>query len=230
MRLKILQRAAGLFPGISRHDQWLLLSCLFSLLLLGARVIASGEWLFIFLPWNLFLAAVPFFISRMVSQRPGWIENKWIFSLLFILWLLFIPNSFYILTDLFHLEVREKSSLWFDLVLIFSFAWNGLLLGILSVNRMERIMLYGYRIRHPFLFLLPVMWLIAFGVYIGRFLRFNSWDVIANPFRLIGDIGYMLLNPFDHMYLWGMITCFALFMTIIYLSVKEAGKNLLSKD
>ena len=109
----------------------------------------------------------------------------------------------------------------FDLTLIFSFAWNGLLLGILSVRQMEKLITRQFRIRHSILFIFPVMWLIAFGVYIGRFLRFNSWDVIYNPFGLINEIGYMMIHPFEHFTIWGMIGCFAAFMTIAYLSLRK---------
>lgn len=208
-------------------DKLLIISAAFSLLLVSARAVVTGQPLFLFLPWNLFLAAVPYFVSTKLINKPAWINNKKVFSLLFIVWLLFIPNSFYILTDLFHLKLREGSSLWFDLLLIFSFAWNGLLLGILSVRQMEKIIFHCFHLRNYFLFLFPVMWLIAFGVYIGRYLRFNSWDMITDPFQLLGDIGYMLFNPFDHMYSWAMISCFAVFMTIIYLSIKRIAGSIL---
>jgi uncharacterized membrane protein len=208
-------------------DKLLIISASFSLILVAARAIVTREILFIFLPWNLFLAAIPCFISTQLINRPAWINNKKIFGLLFVVWLLFIPNSFYILTDLFHLKLRERSSLWFDLLLIFSFAWNGLLLGILSVRQMEKIVFNCFHFRSHFVFLFPIMWLIAFGVYIGRYLRFNSWDMITDPFQLLGDIGYMLFNPSDHLYSWAMISCFAVFMTIIYLSIKRIGGSVL---
>ncbi len=205
-------------------EKLLLLSCLFSVLLVIIRAVVTGRLLFVFLPWNLFLAAVPYGISSLLARKP--ITRHWRTLLLFAAWLLFIPNSFYIITDLFHLKLREESSRWFDLTLIFSFAWNGLLLGILSVRQMEKLAVTNLRIRHSFYFLFPVMWLIALGVYIGRFLRFNSWDVITNPFQLIADIGYMLVHPFSHAYTWGMIGCFAVFMTLIYLSLKGVGRTI----
>lgn len=205
-------------------EKWLLLSCLFSLLLEVARIIITGSLLFAFMPWNLFLAFVPYYISSQLEKRPGWIENKWKFVVVIAVWLLFLPNSFYIITDLFHLEFQEGSSRWFDLTLIFSFAWNGLLLGILSIRQIERIFRHCFQYKNEFLFLLPVMWLNAWGIYIGRFMRFNSWDILTNPFELFADIGYMLIHPFRNMYPWGMIMVFAIFMTIIYMSVKRMAK------
>jgi uncharacterized membrane protein len=115
---------------------------------------------------------------------------------------------------------------WFDLTLIFSFAWNGLILGILSVRQMERIVQHSFRIRNEFIFLFPVMWLIGLGVYIGRYMRFNSWDLVANPFNLLADIGYMFIHPFRNFSEWAMIGCFSVFTTIMYISVKRIGKTI----
>jgi uncharacterized membrane protein len=208
-------------------EKWLIISCMFSLLLVMSRVIVTGNLTFLFLAWNLFLAYVPYFISRKLEQSPRLVENIWKFALVFIVWLLFIPNSFYILTDLFHVDdLKGDRPRWFDLTLILSFAWNGLLLGILSVRQMEKIFLYCLHIRNRFFFLYPVMWLNALGIYIGRYMRFNSWDVVTNPFQLLGDIGNMLLHPFQHIYPWGMICCFSVLMTIIYMSVQRMAKML----
>jgi uncharacterized membrane protein len=69
-----------------------------------------------------------------------------------------------------------------------------------------------------------VMWLNAFGIYIGRFLRFNSWDIILNPFSLFGEIAGMFLNPYDYRYVWAMSFCFAFFMVIIYYTIKKLSQ------
>jgi uncharacterized membrane protein len=209
----------------SEMEKWLIISCLFSLILVGFRICITGDIkTYLFLPWNLLLAYVPYFISHKLQQHPGWIKTKWKFNLVFIAWILFIPNSFYILTDLFHLDLKEESAPWFDLTMLLSFAWNGLLLGVLSVRQMEKIFLPYFGIRSEFFFLYPVMWLNAFGIYIGRYMRFNTWDVITNPFELFGDILYMLVHPFRHFPQWSMICCFSILMTIIYLSIKRIAK------
>jgi uncharacterized membrane protein len=207
-------------------EKLLIISALFSILLLSARVIITNKLLFVFLPWNLFLAWVPYQISTALMQKPGLVERRWKLGALCIAWILFIPNAFYILTDLFHLQLREESTRWFDLTLIFSFAWNGLLLGILSVRQMEKIASHVVGLKSEWLFLAPVMWLIALGIYIGRFMRFNSWDVITNPFTLFGEIGFMLIHPFRHFVSWSTIACFAIFMTIIYISIKRLAREI----
>jgi uncharacterized membrane protein len=189
-------------------------------------MIATERLLFLFLPWNLFLAFIPYAITKWLMAHPDWIENKLKLCFIFIIWLLFIPNSFYILTDLYHLELSKDSPRWFDLTLIFSFAWIGMLLGILAVSKMETIFRLFLKNKNILLFIYPVMWLNAWGIYIGRYLRFNSWDIITSPFSLFGDIAEMFLNPFRYTYAWGMIFCFSVFMTLVYLSIKKINLSL----
>jgi uncharacterized membrane protein len=158
-------------------------------------------------------------------QHPQWIETKWKFALIAIAWLLFIPNSFYIITDLFHLEERFVIPLWFDLALLFSFAWNGLILGILSVRQMEKIWETKWQWSELF-FIYPVMFLNAFGIYIGRYLRYNSWDVISNPLGLTQDIVYLIMHPIRNRFDWSMIFCFSVFITLLYLTIKKLSKEI----
>jgi uncharacterized membrane protein len=205
-------------------EKILLLSSLFSVVLVIIRVAMTGSRMFLFLPWNLLLAFIPYYITKKLMNNPARIESKWKLIAASLLWLLFIPNSFYIITDLFHLGKYDEAPRWFDLTLIFSFAWNGLMLGIVSVKQMESITKLYLAPRYGWLFIYAVMWLNAFGIFIGRFLRFNSWDIITNPFSLINEIMAMVLHPFDYMYVWGMICFFAVLMTIMYVTVRRIGE------
>jgi uncharacterized membrane protein len=206
-------------------DQVLMLSCLFSLALVSARYIYTGERIFLFLPWNLFLAFLPYMVSRRLAANPAWMGSRVKFLFAFIVWLLFIPNSFYIITDLFHLGKSDEMPLWYDLSLIFSFAWNGLLTGILSVRQVERIIQKTFPRVSGVWFVIPVMGLNAFGIYIGRYLRFNSWDVLVNPFGLAGEILYLIIHPLRNMKDWAMIFCFTLLMVLIYESLKKVSRT-----
>ena len=205
----------------SEIDRILTLSMAFSALLVVARILYTGELTFIFLNWNLFLAYLPYALSKALLTQPHRAKSKWKFAGCFIVWLLLIPNAFYIITDLFHLGNYYAVPLWFDLALILSFAWNGLLLGILSVRHMEKVLQVFMVNKTEWLFIYPIMWLNALGVYIGRYLRFNSWDVITNPFALMSDIITILLHPIQYKYAWGMICCFSVFMTLMYLTIKK---------
>lgn len=224
---KILQLPAYLFKIYalkSEIDRLLFLSVCFSTFLLLARVFYTGSSYFLSLEWNLFLAFTPYYLSSWLHRKPQRISNKWTLSLVLLVWILFIPNSFYIITDLFHLGETGHAPLWYDLMLLLSFAWNGLMMGILSVRQMEKIMQGYYFDKHELLFIYPVMWLNALGVFIGRYWRFNSWDIITNPFRLIFDILDLVMHPLLYKNAWGMIFCFSVFMTLLYLTVKRVSR------
>jgi uncharacterized membrane protein len=215
-----------LYFAKSELERLLMLSCLFSVGLTAFRIYYTDQWRFAWLSWNLFLALVPYLITRFTIRNPAWIESSRKFVLVFIAWLLFLPNSFYIITDLFHLRTSQFVPLWFDLALIFSFAWNGILLGVVSVRQMEKMIRLIYPKLTEWQFIYPLMLLNAFGVYIGRYLRYNSWDVIANPFQLTQDIIYLLLHPVHYRFDWSMIFCYSMFMTLIYLAIKRMSKAL----
>jgi len=202
-------------------QHWLLIASLFSIMLLLARIITSGRFSYAFLAWNLFLAYIPFSISNWLGRHAEVLRSRIKLFLVIFAWLLFMPNSFYILTDLFHLENMGNGHPWFDLTLILSFAWNGILFGILSIRKMESLLKKAKGKFISGLVICTVMWLNAFGVYIGRFLRFNSWDIIVNPFSLFGEIADIILNPYDYRYVWAMSFCFAFFMIILYYSSKK---------
>lgn len=210
-------------PAKISIQEWLILSGCFSCLLLLARVIVSGKITYLFLPWNLFLGFIPYAITQWMTRRVSLLENKFSFYALIALWLLFIPNSFYIITDLFHLTHIDSAPKWYDVLMIFSFTWNGLLYGIISLRKVELLIALQSGKTVSVFFIAVVMWLSAFGIYIGRFLRFNSWDIITNPFSLAGEIFDMVIHPLKHGYAWGMTLCYAVFMSLLYLTVKKLG-------
>jgi uncharacterized membrane protein len=205
-------------------EQILILCSLFSVGLMTFRIVYTGHLLFAFLVWNLFLAYVPYAVSKQMTK--AFISSKWKFFLCAFVWLLFIPNAFYIITDLFHLDMNEDVPLWYDLALLLSFAWSGLLFGILSVRQMEKLFESNFNKRFDLLFVLPVMALNGFGVYIGRYLRFNSWDVLTSPFQLINDIVYLFIHPIRNRFDWSMIVCYTILLTLIYYTIKKLSKAL----
>ena len=189
------------------------------------RLIYTDSKVFLFLNWNLFLAFLPWAFTSFAIIKPK-IQKSWIF-ITFILasWLLFFPNAPYILTDLFHLRLRSSMPIWFDLVLILSFAWTGMLFGFLSLWDIERIL--SGKLKNIWINVISVslLFLGSFGIYIGRFLRWNSWDIIAEPFRLMYDIGDRIINPFDHPRTWGMTIFMGVFLNMIYWSFRLIRKR-----
>ena len=141
MKIISVQLSAQL-PLIMRsyHQKQLALHllCLLSLGLLIFRISITGQLNFIFLVWNLFLAYIPFGISTLMELKKRDIDH-WQFWVIAPIWLLFFPNAFYILTDLFHLHKIAGMPEWFDLLLILTFAISGLLLGLFSLRSMHKI-------------------------------------------------------------------------------------------
>src|SRR5437667_4027347 len=137
MMISLKSFGSGNFSVSNTVHEWLLASSCFSCLLLLVRMLATHSLGYIFLPWNLFLASVPYWISWWIIKNISIAGNKMKLILSLAVWLLFIPNSFYIITDLFHFTHIRSAPKWFDLLLIFSFAWNGILFGIISLRRIE---------------------------------------------------------------------------------------------
>ena len=205
-------------------DKALVMSVLFSVALIMGRIAYTGMFTYVFLIWNIFLGALPYFITRTIAKHTRLISSRLSFLLVFLLWLFWVPNSFYIITDLFHLGSTPAMPRWYDLALILSCAWNGLLLGVLSVRQMEKIWEERVPRINGWCFIMPVMFLNAWGVYIGRYLRFNTWDIVSSPFALMADIFDMLVHPMQNKYAWGMVLCFTGLMWVMYISLKQLSK------
>ena len=118
----------------------LALMSLFCFLLSLFRIWYSNTNMFIFFNWNLFLAFIPWAVSTVISLNRKYQKNKFALVLLLFTWLLFFPNSPYVLTDLFHLRAREPVPIWFDLVVILSFAWTALIYGFISLAEIENLL------------------------------------------------------------------------------------------
>lgn len=189
----------------------------FTLFLLATRIIISGHLDYIFLAWNLFLAWIPFSISQNLMT----VKNRWNILFLVGTWLLFLPNAPYIITDFLHLKARPPIPYWYDILLLFSAALNGLLLGILSLLSIEKFLASRYGNRISGLIILCSFFLCSFGIYMGRYLRWNSWDIIMNPDDIAADILVRILNPFDHFATWAVTALFGSFFYVIYYSIKN---------
>ena len=189
---------------------------MFNVSLLIFRVFYSMEWRFIFLIWNLFLAVVPYFLMKMALENTN---NRWVSWLLFGGSLLFLPNSPYIVTDLFHLKHQASMPLWFDTLLVFSFAANGLLLFYDVLLKMHRFLEKQFSTIWAILGIITIIFLNGFGIYLGRFLRFNSWDIVANPFSLMSEIIDRFIHPFSHSRTWGVTLGYGTLFLVGYVMV-----------
>ena len=189
----------------------------FTFSLLVVRMILSGELTYIFLAWNLFLAWIPF----AISQKLTGITNRWKVLLFIGCWLLFLPNAPYIITDFLHLRQRPPVPYWYDILILFSAALNGLLLGLASVLGVEKFLATRYGTRMSGIIVLCSFFLCAFGIYMGRYLRWNSWDILVNPGDIAADVLDRLLNPLAHFKTWSITLSFGSFLYVMYYSLKN---------
>lgn len=184
------------------------------------RVAYSDSPMYLFLNWNLFLAFIPWLLTTLVRIQPE-LQKSW-FSLIALIgiWLLFFPNAPYILTDLFHLQNSSSMPIWFDLVLVLSFAWVGLLYGMFSLWDIEQLLVKRMGRVKTVILSSSFLFLAAFGIYLGRFLRWNSWDILDHPSGILYDIGDRVLHPSDHPTTWGMTLFMGFFLNLAYWSFK----------
>jgi uncharacterized membrane protein len=194
-----------------------------SVLLITFRVFLSHEVLFLFLLWNLFLAIIPYGLSTMLGLTAGRVKARVLLPV-GVMWLLFFPNAPYILTDLFHLERRVGVPYWYDLALILSCAWNGLMLAYASLTDMQALVTRRLGWWAGWAFAAIALLLSSFGIYLGRFLRFNSWDILANPLTLFYDILNRILHPAAHMGTWGVTLLYGAFLLLGYATVRLLGR------
>jgi uncharacterized membrane protein len=167
-----------------------------SVVLVVARMIWTGSPGYFFLVWNLFLAWLPMIFALLACEQFRQASGRnWRFLSLAGAWLLFFPNSQYIFTDLIHLTTRFYSHFWVDLSLILLCALTGLVLGFVSLYLMQSVVEHLFGRAASWLFIIVVASLSGFGIYLGRFMRFNSWDVVTRPVQLYHGIGGWVADP-----------------------------------
>ncbi len=166
---------------------------------------------------ELFLARVPLIFSLLAREKyRNGLGRSWRFAGLTGAWLLFLPNAPYIFTDLIHLTTRYFGHFWVDLVLILSCALTGLVLAFVSLFLMQKIVRQMLGWLASWVFIAAATGLSSFGIYLGRFLRFNSWDVLFQPVKLYHGIGSFVTDPFSHPTSLAFPVLFGAFLFIAY--------------
>lgn len=188
----------------------------FALAVLLFRFHEAGSNNFNFLLWNLFLAWIPFLLTIGLDRT----KYKVIVLVKILLWLLFLPNAPYLITDMLHLHPRMEAPYWLDTFILFVFAMNGILLFYASTRAV-----WNYiRSVHPYLalVLMPVCFaLCGYGVYMGRWLRFNSWDAVHHPFRLTNALVAHTFNPVHTLLIVQVTLLFSGLLYFIYRALQS---------
>ncbi|MEM6335266.1 MAG: DUF1361 domain-containing protein [Bacteroidota bacterium] len=196
----------------------------FTCALLAARIYTSGSLQFAFLVPNLALALVPLAVTSglVASER---LRGSVPASLLAAgVWLLFLPNAPYLLTDLIHLRLRPDAPFWFDLVLLLSGAGAGLAAGYRSLLDMEELVADRFGERAGRGAAIGALFLSAFGIYLGRFLRLNSWEAVTAPALVFGEVFAPVRDPLGHLMAWQFTLVFVLLLTLGYLTIRASRR------
>lgn len=201
----------------------LLLATGASVLLLIIDGLRDHDWQFLYFIWNLFLAWLPLLFSSWlvnVLQRKLW--SSWEALLASVLWLLFLPNSFYMVSDFIHLQDARRGDLLYDVVMFTAFIFTGVALGVVSLYMVHQEFNKRFSPRTGTVWLGAIFLLCSFAIYLGRDLRWNSWDILTNPGGLLFDVSDRLLHP--RAYPGMLLTTFVFFILIgsIYLVAWQA--------
>lgn len=185
--------------------------------LVTARIVVTRDINYAFLVWNLFLAWLPLVFALLACGKFRADEGRnWRFMSLAGAWLLFFPNAPYIFTDFIHLIYGSHRHFWVDLTLILMCALTGLVLGFVSLYLMQSVVRRMYGQVASWLFIASVAGLSGFAIYLGRFVRLNSWDLIARPLKLYHGVSQWAANPMANSNTFSFPLLFAMFVFLAY--------------
>ena len=190
---------------------------IFLFVLLTCRIMYTGSSMYLFLLWNLFLGWVPYWLSVKVHM----VSIKWLGWFISGCWLLFFPNALYIITDLIHLEDIDGAPVWFDALLILTAATIGIMLAFASLQKIKKFIKNTSNIDLSDMAIIGVLFIGSFGVYLGRFLRWNSWDLITNPFYITRQVALQFYKPVENYKTWVITVLFTCFFSLLYFTIKK---------
>jgi uncharacterized membrane protein len=197
----------------------LILASVLSCALVAVRAYYAGTTAYLFFFWNLFLAWVPVGAALVFYGLAARQSRAWTLLLAAaIVWFLFFPNAPYIVTDIVHLRQIPPVPYWYDIVCVMAFAQTGLFLGYLSLYLMQEVIRAWMGRLAGWLFALTMLGLSGFGVYLGRFLRWNSWDALVDPIGIMRGVA-RVANPWNDAQPLAFSTTFFAFSLVCYLIV-----------
>lgn len=206
------------------------LACLICVMLVAARVAYSETGRHTGLIWNLFLAWIPFMLAYF-AHAASWRRATLflVIPVIAFLWLIFFPNAPYMLTDLQDLSRRANDApLWYDVIIVVWASWTGMLLGVISLYLMQDIIVRTFSRTAGWLFVLVISALSSFGIYIGRFVRLNSWDILQNPAETAQEILGLVIDP--SMRLAAFTILYTIFFLFIFLLLYSFSHMLLEQS
>lgn len=188
--------------------------------------------------WNLLLLLAPYLIIKFLEYywKPNnfkkW-QEKFILGVFFLIWLLFIPNSAYIITEVRHLHDYCPGSGYLAIcpenawMVMFFFVYS--LIGWISfvylLNQMRNFMEKSYNKLIAEVFVISVIPIITAGMLLGLINRWNSWETFTHPFKILNDLSLYFTNL---MYLKNLLI-FIIGLYILYFTGNYLFKRINSK-
>jgi uncharacterized membrane protein len=185
------------------------------IVMIAARMIIFDSRSYLFMIWNLFLAWIPFVIALGLYQLR--VRRRLLLAVAGCTWLAFFPNAPYMITDLVHLQNVRSAPIWYDSVMLTTFAWTGLFLGLISLRMIQSLVRQRFGNLVSWGFAFTVLALSGFGIYLGRVQRWNSWDIVTNPSLIVSGLLRGALHPMAYPTALLMTLLLAAFLTIAYI-------------
>lgn len=189
-------------------------TCLF---LFVCRAVVTGTPRYWFIPENLFLAWVSLLAAWLLLgslKRYRWLS--WQNVGLSIIWLVFLPNSWYVLTDYIHVYPTGEVSEIFDIGLISLLVLSGFTLGFTSLFLIHKEFIRRLGERTSHILIGVILFLSSFAIYLGRQLRWNTWDVITDPGGIVLNVSDRILNPMQYPGALNTTLLFFFILCVIY--------------
>ena len=184
------------------------------------RLVLTGSSAYLFIPGNLALAWLGLFFGRvLVHQLKITRWASWQNIDLSFMWLCFLPNTWYVLTDFIHVYPTGEISEFYDIVMVGSLVITGFILGFTSLYLVHRELLKRFGNRRAGQLVTGIILLASFAIYLGRDLRWNSWDVVTNPNGVILNVSDRLIDPLGHLRAFNVTGLFFVLLSVMYLAV-----------
>lgn len=186
-----------------------------------AGAVSNHNLEFWYLLWNLFLAWIPLLIGlwlvQVIKTKP-W--SGWQGMILSLIWLAFLPNSFYMISDFIHLQDYQRVDVVYDTAMFASFVLTSLFLGYASLHLVHVELARRFRNRiTAWVWISAILALCSFAIYLGRDLRWNSWDVLTSPAGILFDVSDIVLHPTEHMLAFTTTLTFFVLLLSVYIVV-----------
>ncbi len=164
-----------------------------------AGAVANHSLQFGYLLWNLFLAWLPLVLALwLVRSLRTNLWSSYTPLVITFFWLILLPNSFYMISDFVHLQDVLRHNLLYDVVVFTSCILAAALLGFSSLYMVHTELRKRVSLQGASMLVGIILFLCSFAIYLGRDLRWNSWDVLVNPAGILFDVSDHLIHPLQH--------------------------------